>query len=31
MLSEIQSHPYTPPKRPSYSDRSGMGLDPKDK
>ncbi|MBK7641799.1 MAG: PDZ domain-containing protein [Planctomycetes bacterium] len=31
MLSEIKSHPFTPPKRPAYPDRSGMGLDPKDK
>jgi len=31
MLSEIKANPYTPPKRPAYPDRSGMGLDPKDK
>jgi tricorn protease len=31
MLSEIQAHPYTPPKRPAYPDRSGMGIEAKDK
>jgi hypothetical protein len=31
MLSELKSHPYVAPKRPAYPDRSGMGLDPKDK
>jgi len=31
MLAEIKAHPFTPPKRPAYPDRSGMGLDPKDK
>ena len=31
MLSELKAHPFTPPARPKYPDRSGMGLDPKDK
>jgi tricorn protease len=31
MLSEIKAHPYTPPKRPAYPDRSGMGIEAKDK
>ena len=26
MLAEIAKNPYTPPKRPAYPDRSGMGL-----
>jgi tricorn protease len=31
MLSEIQKHPYAPPKRPAYPDRSGMGVNEADK
>jgi tricorn protease len=26
MLDEIAKHPYTPPKKPAYPDRSGMGV-----
>jgi len=26
MLAEIERHPYTPPERPTYPDRSGMGI-----
>lgn len=31
MLAEIKAHPYTPPKRPAYPDRSGMGIRDEDK
>jgi len=31
MLDELKDHPYTPPKRPAYPNRSGMGVDPKDR
>lgn len=31
MLDEIAKNPYTPPKRPVYSDRSGMGIREQDK
>jgi Tol biopolymer transport system component/C-terminal processing protease CtpA/Prc len=31
MLTELKLHPYTPPKRPAYPDKRGMGIDPKDK
>ena len=26
MLTEIREHPYTPPQRPAYPDRHGMGI-----
>ncbi len=26
MLEELKTKPYTPPKRPAYPDRSGMGI-----
>ncbi|MGC9327973.1 MAG: S41 family peptidase, partial [Candidatus Hinthialibacter sp.] len=31
MMQEIKSHPYIPPKRPPYPDRSGMGIREEDK
>lgn len=31
MLAEIKRNPYTPPKRPAYPDRSGMGVREEDK
>jgi tricorn protease len=31
ILEELKKHPYTPPKRPPYPNRSGMGINPKDK
>jgi tricorn protease len=31
MLDELKQHPYTPPKKPTYPNRSGMGVDPKDR
>jgi tricorn protease len=31
MLEEIRRHPYKPPKRPDYPDRSGMGLSGRDR
>jgi len=31
MLDDIQKNPYTPPARPAYPDRSGMGIKPEDK
>jgi tricorn protease len=31
MLEEIEKHPYVAPKRPTYPDRSGMGLPDTDK
>ncbi len=31
MLDALEQHPYVPPARPPYPDRSGMGLDPKDR
>ena len=31
MLTEIQQHPYIPPKAPSYPDRRGMGIEQKDR
>lgn len=31
MLTELKLHPYTPPKRPAYPDRHGMGVDPRDR
>jgi tricorn protease len=31
MLEEIEKHPYTPPQRPAYPDRSGMGIPVKDR
>jgi tricorn protease len=31
MLTEIKLHPYTPPKKPVYPNRSGMGVDPRDR
>ena len=30
MLSEIEFNPYTKPNRPTYPDRSGMGIAPDD-
>jgi tricorn protease len=30
MLDEIKSHPYAPPHRPPYPDRSKMGIEKKD-
>lgn len=30
MLAEIKEHPFVPPKRPPYLDRSGMGVPEKD-
>ena len=31
MKEELAKHPYTPPARPAYPDRRGMGIEPKDK
>ena len=31
MLTELERNPYTPPKRPDYPDRSGMGIRQEDK
>jgi tricorn protease len=31
MLAEIEKHPYAPPKRPAYPDKSGMGMVEADK
>jgi tricorn protease len=31
MLTELKEHPYLPPKRPAYPDRSGMGVDVRDR
>jgi tricorn protease len=31
MLEEIEKHPYTPPARPAYPDRSGMGVPERDR
>ena len=31
ILEELKKHPYTPPKRPSYPNRSGMGINDRDK
>lgn len=31
MLEEIAQHPYTPPKKPAYPDRNGMGIPEKDR
>jgi tricorn protease len=31
MLDEIAKHPYAPPKRPAYPDRSGMGVQDADR
>ncbi len=31
MLGELKKHPYSPPKRPEYPDKRGMGINPKDK
>lgn len=31
MMQEIKTHPYIPPKRPPYPDRSGMGIREEDK
>jgi tricorn protease len=31
MLNELKRRPYTPPKRPAYPDRSGMGIREQDK
>lgn len=31
MLDEIEKHPYVPPVRPAYPDRSGMGVPEKDR
>lgn len=31
MLSELKQHPYTPPHRPAYPDKRGIGINPKDK
>jgi hypothetical protein len=31
MEAEIKRNPYTPPKRPPYPDKRGMGINPKDK
>jgi tricorn protease len=31
MLDEIEKHPYTPPHKPAYPDRSGMGVPEKDR
>ncbi|UCG32548.1 MAG: PDZ domain-containing protein, partial [Phycisphaerales bacterium] len=31
MLDEIERHPYRPPGRPAYPDRSGMGVAPQDR
>ncbi|GAB4376204.1 MAG: S41 family peptidase [Acidobacteriota bacterium] len=31
VLAEIERHPYVPPKRPEYPDRSGMGIAPEDR
>lgn len=31
MLDELERSPYTPPKRPTYPNRSGMGIKPEDK
>lgn len=31
VLAEIKDHPYVPPKRPPYPDKSGMGIAEKDK
>ncbi len=31
MMNEIKSNPYTPPSRPAYPDRSGMGIKEEDK
>ncbi len=31
MLSEIERNPFTPPARPAYPDRSGMGITPEDR
>ncbi len=31
MQSEIEKHPFVPPKRPPYPDRSGMGIPVKDR
>jgi tricorn protease len=31
MLDEIEKHPYTPPPRPAYPDRTGMGVPEKDR
>jgi len=31
MKEELSKHPYSPPKRPAYPDRAGMGLEIKDK
>jgi tricorn protease len=31
MLEELEQNPYRAPARPAYPNRSGMGLDPKDK
>lgn len=31
MVQEIKTHPYIPPKRPPYPDRSGMGIRDEDK
>ncbi|RMH04931.1 MAG: hypothetical protein D6702_01710 [Planctomycetota bacterium] len=31
MLQELEEHPYRPPARPPYPDRSGMGVRPEDR
>jgi tricorn protease len=31
MLEEIEKHPYTPPQKPAYPDRSGMGIPERDR
>jgi len=31
MLNEIAARPYSPPTKPAYPDRSGMGIRPEDR